>query len=207
MIIAIDGPAASGKGSIARRVSAHLGYPHLDTGALYRAVGLGMMQQGLDLEDAAAAAEIAASLSLELLDAAEIRTAEVGEAASRVAVHPLVRSALRQFQERFAEQSPGAVLDGRDIGTVICPKADAKLFVTADVAVRADRRHKELLARGEPIIYARVLADLKIRDQRDAERSEGPLRPANDAFHIDTSDLDIEAAVAVALDFIERQRT
>lgn len=207
MIIAIDGPAASGKGSIARRVSAHLGYPHLDTGALYRAVGLGMMQQGLDLEDAAAAAEIAASLSLELLDAAEIRTAEVGEAASRVAVHPLVRSALRQFQERFAEQSPGAVLDGRDIGTVICPKADAKLFVTADVAVRADRRHKELLARGEPIIYARVLADLKIRDQRDAERSEGPLRPANDAFHIDTSGLDIEAAVAVALDFIERQRT
>lgn len=207
MIIAIDGPAASGKGSIARRVSAHLGYPHLDTGALYRAVGLGMMQQGLDLEDAAAAAEIAASLSLKLLDAAEIRTAEVGEAASRVAVHPLVRSALRQFQERFAEQSPGAVLDGRDIGTVICPKADAKLFVTADVAVRADRRHKELLARGEPIIYARVLADLKIRDQRDAERSEGPLRPANDAFHIDTSGLDIEAAVAVALDFIERQRT
>lgn len=207
MIIAIDGPAASGKGSIARRVSAHLDYPHLDTGALYRAVGLGMMQQDLDLEDAAAAAEIAASLSLKLLDAAEIRTAEVGEAASRVAVHPLVRSALRQFQERFAEQSPGAVLDGRDIGTVICPKADAKLFVTADVAVRADRRHKELLARGEPIIYARVLADLKIRDQRDAERSEGPLRPANDAFHIDTSDLDIEAAVAVALDFIERQRT
>jgi cytidylate kinase len=207
MIIAIDGPAASGKGSIARRVSAHLGYPHLDTGALYRAIGLGIMQQGLDLEDAAAAAEIAASLSLELLDAAEIRTAEVGEAASRVAVHPLVRSALRQFQERFAEQSPGAVLDGRDIGTVICPKADAKLFVTADVAVRADRRHKELLARGEPIIYARVLADLKIRDQRDAGRSEGPLRPANDAFHIDTSDLDIEAAVAVALDFIERQRT
>ena len=207
MIIAIDGPAASGKGSIARRVSAHLDYPHLDTGALYRAVGLGMMQQDLDLEDAAAAAEIAASLSLKLLDAAEIRTAEVGEAASRVAVHPLVRSALRQFQERFAEQSPGAVLDGRDIGTVICPKADAKLFVTADVAVRADRRHKELLARGEPIIYARVLADLKIRDQRDAERSERPLRPANDAFHIDTSDLDIEAAVAVALDFIERQRT
>lgn len=207
MIIAIDGPAASGKGSIARRLGAHFGYPHLDTGALYRAVGLAMLQENQNLDDSDAAAKVAENLPLELLDAAEIRTAEVGEAASKVAVHAAVRKALRGFQERFAEQSPGAVLDGRDIGTVICPHADVKLFITATVEIRATRRHKELLARGERIIYASVLADLKVRDQRDATRKEGPLRPADDAFQIDTSDLDIEAAVAAALTFITSQRT
>ena len=207
MIIAIDGPAASGKGSIARRLGAHFGYPHLDTGALYRAVGLAMLQENQNLDDSDAAAKVAENLPLELLDAAEIRTAEVGEAASKVAVHAAVRKALRGFQKRFAGQSPGAVLDGRDIGTVICPHADVKLFITATVEIRATRRHKELLARGERIIYARVLADLKVRDQRDATRKEGPLRPADDAFQIDTSDLDIEAAVAAALTFITSQRT
>jgi cytidylate kinase len=207
MIIAIDGPAASGKGSIARRLGAHFGYPHLDTGALYRAVGLAMLQENQNLDDSDAAAKVAENLPLELLDAAEIRTAEVGEAASKVAVHAAVRKALRGFQERFAGQSPGAVLDGRDIGTVICPHADVKLFITATVEIRATRRHKELLARGERIIYGRVLADLKVRDQRDATRKEGPLRPADDAFQIDTSDLDIEAAVAAALTFITSQRT
>lgn len=207
MIITIDGPAASGKGSIARRLGAHFGYPHLDTGSLYRAVGLAMLQENQNLDDSDAAAKVAENLPSELLDAAEIRTAEVGDAASKVAVHAAVRKALRGFQERFARQSPGAVLDGRDIGTVICPQADVKLFITATVEIRATRRHKELLARGERIIYSRVLAELKVRDQRDATRKEGPLRLADDAFQIDTSDLDIEAAVATALTFITLQRT
>lgn len=204
MIIAVDGPAASGKGTIARRLAAHFGLPHLDTGGLYRAVGLAMLRAEGDPDDAARAAEVAETLDLGLLDDPALRDAATAEAASRIAVHPPVRAALVDVQRRFAGQAPGAVLDGRDIGTVICPDADHKLFVTADIETRAARRHKELIARGEASIYARVLADLQRRDHRDSSRATAPTRQADDAVELDTTDLDIEGAVAAALATIAR---
>ena len=204
MIIAVDGPAASGKGTIARRLAAHFGLPHLDTGGLYRAVGLAMLRAESDPDDAARAAEVAETLDLGLLDDPALRDAATAEAASRIAVHPLVRAALVDVQRRFAGQAPGAVLDGRDIGTVICPDADHKLFVTADIETRAARRHKELIARGEASIYARVLEDLRLRDHRDSSRATAPTRQADDAVELDTTDLDIEGAVAAALATIAR---
>ena len=204
MIIAVDGPAASGKGTIARRLAAHFGLPHLDTGGLYRAVGLAMLRAESDPDDAARAAEVAETLDLGLLDDPALRDAATAEAASRIAVHPPVRAALVDVQRRFAGQAPGAVLDGRDIGTVICPDADHKLFVTADIETRAARRHKELIARGEASIYARVLADLRRRDHRDSSRATAPTRQADDAVELDTTDLDIEGAVAAALATIAR---
>lgn len=204
MIIAVDGPAASGKGTIARRLAAHFGLPHLDTGGLYRAVGLAMLRAEGDPDDAARAAEVAETLDLGLLDDPALRDAATAEAASRIAVHPPVRAALVDVQRRFAGQAPGAVLDGRDIGTVICPDADHKLFVTADIETRAARRHKELIARGEASIYARVLADLRRRDYRDSSRATAPTRQADDAVELDTTDLDIEGAVAAALATIAR---
>ncbi len=207
MIIAIDGPAASGKGTLARRLAEHFDFAYLDTGKLYRAVGMRVLRSGGDPEDEEAAADAARVLDpIELEDAALARD-EAAQAASQVAALPAVREALVAFQRGFAESppdgKPGAVLDGRDIGTVICPEAAAKLYVTADVDVRADRRHKELLDRGIASIYARVLADLKDRDARDTDRATAPMRPADDAHVLDTSEMDADAAFAAALDVVE----
>ncbi len=203
MIIAIDGPAASGKGTLARRIAARFGYVHLDTGKLYRAVGLAVLRVGGDPSDATAALAAARDLDLDNLDDPALAGDDTAQAASKVAAIPEVRSALLDAQRKFAHTPPGAVLDGRDIGTVVCPDADIKLFVTADVDVRANRRHKELLNRGEESIYARVLDDLVERDARDSGRSAAPLVPAEDAVVLDTSALDPETALAAAVELIE----
>lgn len=205
MIIAIDGPAASGKGTLARRLAAHYGLPHLDTGLLYRAVGAASLGAGV-LGDSAAATRIAHDLDLTGLDPEALRTAEVGEAASVVAAVPEVRAALLDLQRRFAAQPGGAVLDGRDIGTVICPDAPAKLFVTATSQVRADRRFKELVGRGEAATYEDVLADIRKRDERDSNRAAAPLVQAADAVLLDTSALGIAEAFAAALALVEARR-
>ncbi len=194
--VAVDGPAAAGKGTISRAVAAHFGFAHLDTGLLYRAVGARMLAG----EKPMAAAE---ALLPEDLERPELRTAEVAQAASKVAVIAEVRAALVDFQRAFARRAGGAVLDGRDIGTVICPRAQAKLFVTASAEVRATRRLKELLAAGHPTTLAEVLEDVKARDARDMNRSEAPLKPAQDAVQIDTSALSIEEAVEMAIAAIE----
>lgn len=206
MIIAIDGPAGSGKGTLAKALAEHLGYPHLDTGALYRATALAVLRDGADPDDDAAAERAARSLDAALVESPELRTAAVGEAASKVAAKPAVRAALRDFQRSFARTPPGAVLDGRDIGTVIVPDARVKLFVTATPEIRARRRHEELLARGEASIYGRVLADLRQRDARDAERAEAPMRMADDAVEIDTSDLTPDQVLQRALALVEAAR-
>ncbi|MEC9310691.1 MAG: (d)CMP kinase [Pseudomonadota bacterium] len=190
--IAIDGPAAAGKGTISKAVAAHFGFAHLDTGLLYRAVGARVLGGEKPLE--AARSLVAADLEAEGL-----RTAEVAQAASKVAVIAEVRQALVDFQRSFARRAGGAVLDGRDIGTVICPDAEAKLFVTASAEVRARRRFLELSENGSDSDYDTVLADVKARDERDMNRSEAPLKPAYDAVVIDTSDLSIEAAIAAAI--------
>ena len=197
--IAIDGPAAAGKGTISKAVAAHFGFAHLDTGLLYRAVGA----KTLAGVDAIAAAE---SLVAEDLEADDLRTSEVAQAASKVAVIPEVRSALVDFQKAFARRAGGAVLDGRDIGTVICPDAEAKLFVTASAEVRAERRFKELQGKGSDQSYQEVLAEVKERDKRDRERATAPLKPAADAVLIDTSEMSIEAAVQAAIAAIEARR-
>lgn len=202
MIIAIDGPAASGKGTLARRLAAHFGLPHLDTGLLYRAVGAACLSDGT-LRDGDRAAEAAARLDVSALDPDALRTAELGEAASVVAAEPKVRAALLDLQRRFAGQPGGAVLDGRDIGTVICPDADVKLFVTASAEVRAERRFLELKNRGEDVTYAAVLEDIARRDQRDSSRSSAPLTLAEDAILLDTSRLGIREVVAAALRIVE----
>jgi cytidylate kinase len=204
MIIAIDGPAASGKGTIARRLARQFGLPHLDTGLLYRAVGKVMLDQGHDLGDEAKAEQIARSLDLAALDEETLRGAKMGEAASRVAGLPRVRAALLQLQRDFARQPGGAVLDGRDIGSVICPEADAKLFVTASSEERARRRHLELQKRGDSIGFDEVLADILKRDERDSARAEAPLIMAPDACLLETTNLGIEEAFRAALDQIGR---
>jgi cytidylate kinase len=205
-VIAVDGPAASGKGTLARRLAEEYGFAYLDTGKLYRAVGLKVVRTGGDPEDEEAAEAAARALDPRELDDAALSGDEAATAASKVAAIEAVRAALMDFQRNFAATPPegkkGAVLDGRDIGTVICPEAPAKLFVTADVEVRADRRHKELLNRGETSIYPRVLEELKARDERDSNRATAPLRPAEDAFVLDTTDLDAEQAYAEALRLI-----
>ncbi|ETX13993.1 cytidylate kinase [Roseivivax halodurans JCM 10272] len=198
--IAIDGPAASGKGTIAKRVAAHYGFGHLDTGLLYRAVGRRMLD-GAEPIAAARALEAA-----DLGDAAALRSAEAGQAASKVAAIPEVRAALLDFQRAFARRSGGAVLDGRDIGTVICPDAEAKIFVTASAEVRAERRFRELVAGGAETRFEDVLQDIRDRDERDMGRADAPLRPADDATEIDTSRLDIETAVAAAIAAVEAAR-
>ena len=210
MIIAIDGPAASGKGTLARRLAVHYGLPHLDTGLLYRGVGRAMLERGLPLDDVAAAADVASELDLESLDPEALRTGPVGAAASVVAAHPAVRQALIALQRAFAAQPGGAVLDGRDIGTVIAPEAPAKLFVTASAEERARRRFRELVGRGEladtPDGLAGVLADIRQRDARDSGRAAAPLKVADDAVTIDTTTLGIEEAFAAALAAVEARR-
>jgi cytidylate kinase len=210
VIVAVDGPAASGKGTLARRLAEHLGFAHLDTGKLYRAVGHAVLSAGGDPEDAAAAARAAKALTADALDDPALLGDAAAAAASKVAAMPCVRDALLEFQQAFAANPPGgaagAVLDGRDIGTVVCPNAEVKLFVTADVAIRAARRHKELIGRGETSIYARVLQDLKERDARDSNRAVAPLRAARDAKILDTSALDADAVLAAALAYIEERR-
>lgn len=206
MIIAIDGPAASGKGTLARRLAAHFGLPHLDTGLLYRGVARALFEAGSSLDDPAAAERAARAFDLQNLDEARLRGREMGEAASVVSAFPAVREALLHLQRRFAARGGGAVLDGRDIGTVVCPRADIKLFVTASAEVRAERRHRELLAKGESGGYEAVLADIRRRDARDSSRAAAPLRPAADAALLDTTELDAEAAFRAALNLVESRR-
>lgn len=210
MIVAIDGPAASGKGTLARRIAAHYGLPHLDTGLLYRGVAQIMLDRGFPLDNVDIAEAIAQNLDLADLDAEKLRTREVGEAASVVAAHGPVRQALLELQRSFAGQPGGAVLDGRDIGTVIAPDARAKLFVTASPEERARRRFRELVGRGEVADdaagYDAVLADIQRRDARDSGRADAPLLVAADAVVLDTTTLDIAAAFAAALAAVEARR-
>ena len=206
MIIAIDGPAASGKGTIARRLAAHYGLPHLDTGLLYRATARSLLDEDKRLDDPVAAVLAARGLALIDFDEARLRGREMGEAASVVAAIAPVREALVAMQRRFAGQSGGAVLDGRDIGTVIAPDAHAKIFVTADPETRAQRRAIELRRAGERVAYEDVLADIRKRDARDSGRASAPLRAAADALTLDTSQLDIESAVAAAIALVEARK-
>jgi cytidylate kinase len=204
LLIAIDGPAATGKGTLARRLAGHLGLRHLDTGLTYRAVAERLLAEGADLDDETAAAAAASVLDFALLDPVRLSAHEIGEAASRVAVLPGLRRALVEKQRAFAYVPPGAVLDGRDIGTVVLPDAAAKLYVTASPEVRARRRAVEMQERGGHIDEREVLADLARRDERDTARKDSPLRPASDAFLLDTTDLDIEAAFQAAVDYVSR---
>ena len=205
-VITVDGPSAAGKGTLARRLAQHFGYDFLDTGALYRGVGLAVLRQGLDPADQKVATAAAKALTPEILGDPAIRAESTSTAASKVAAIPSVRAAILNWQRDFARNaardSGGAVLDGRDIGTVVCPDADAKLFITASVQARADRRVKELQARGETAIYARVLQDMQERDARDQGRSISPTKPATDALIIDTSDLTADQVFERALAFI-----
>jgi CMP/dCMP kinase len=206
MIIAIDGPAASGKGTLGRRLAAHYGLRHLDTGLLYRAVAQAVLRAGYRLDDAAHAAAAAKSLDPAQFDEQALKSHAAGEAASVVSAIPEVRAALLDFQREFAGVAPGAVLDGRDIGTVICPDADVKIFVTASPEVRARRRALEMGRLGGAVDEAGILADIRRRDERDTQRAIAPLRPASDAHILDTSDLDVEAVVRAAIDIVEHMR-
>jgi cytidylate kinase len=204
MVITIDGPAASGKGTLAYRLGKHLGLPHLDTGLLYRAVGERLLADGRALDDLTAAVAAARAIKIDSIARVSLLGREVGEAASRVAAMPEVRAALLSIQRTFAQNPGGAVLDGRDTGTVVCPNADVKLFVVATAEARAARRHKELTERGEKTTYDEVLADIRRRDERDTARAVAPLKPAPDAVLLDTTALDIEAAFQEALRIVRR---
>lgn len=203
MIIAVDGPSAAGKGTLARAIAKHLGYHFLDTGSLYRMVGLAMLQAGLAVSDVKAAVAIAQKLDPMNIRDSDLRTEAVADMASQVAVIPDVRKALLDFQRQFARRQPGAVLDGRDIGTVVCPDADLKFFVTAATDVRAHRRHAELKSLGHRLDYEDVLADIQARDERDANRAAAPTKPADDAITIDTSELDQDEVIAAVMGVIE----
>ena len=210
--IAIDGPAASGKGTIARRLAAHLGFAYLDTGALYRAVAVKVRGAGHDVSDEAAAVAAAQGLTPNELESpaikSELRSAQTGKDASIVAALAPVRAAILQFQRDFATQSaPGCILDGRDIGTVVCPDAPHKLFITARAEIRAERRWKELIQLDPAIMLADVLQDIELRDARDQNRAVAPLRQAEDALLLDTSDLSIEEAVTAALSLLNEGTT
>ena len=206
LVIAVDGPAASGKGTIAAGLARDYGLPHLDTGLLYRAVGVLMARAGRDLSDEAAAAAQARSLTADLLADPGFRTRSAGEAASRVAIYPQVREALLAFQRAFAGQAGGAILDGRDIGTVIAPDAAVKLYVTARPEVRAERRWKQLTAQGETVSLSDVAADIARRDARDGGRDAAPMRQAADAVLLETSEMTLEAAADAARRIVEAAR-
>src|SRR6476469_1875220 len=206
MIIAIDGPAASGKGTLGKRLAHHYGYRHLDTGVIYRAVAKALLEAGADLGDKVLAVAAALELDPEKFGNPILKTQKVGDAASVVSAIPEVREVLVNFQRQFAANPPGAVLDGRDIGTVICPNADVKIFVVADPRVRARRRTLEARARGEAADEALVLADILKRDERDQNRAAAPLKAAADAHILDNSSLDIEAGVRAAIAIVEAVR-
>lgn len=208
MIIAIDGPAGAGKGTLAKSLASFLNYAYLDTGLLYRAVGLKMLEGGLDLADPQAAEQAAIRLKAEDLgDESKLRDEAVSSAASKIATHAQLRSALLRFQREFANHPPqehkGAVLDGRDIGTVVCPNAEAKIFITASLEKRAKRRLKELQNRGIDSIYEAVLEDMRLRDERDVQRESSPLQPSEDALLIDTSELTIDDVFKKALRYVK----
>ncbi|MCR9195746.1 MAG: (d)CMP kinase [Hyphomonas sp.] len=210
MIIAIDGTLASGKGTIARRLARWYGLAHMDTGRLYRATGVAALNRGADFDDPKALADVALSLDLNDYDEDELRTAEAGQAASKVAAVPAVRAALLELQRAFANRPKGAVLDGRDIGTVVCPDADVKLWVDASVETRATRRWKELTEKGETLSLDDMIAQLKERDERDRNRSDAPMVAAADSVLIDTTHLTIDAAVdkaRAAVDAVIAQKT
>lgn len=206
MIIAIDGPAASGKGTLGKRLAHHYHFRHLDTGVIYRAVAKAVLDMGGDLNDEAAAVAAAMELDPEKFGDPILKTQAIGDGASVVSAFPRVREVLVSFQRQFAAEPPGAVLDGRDIGTVICPDADVKIFVVADPVVRARRRTLEARARGEPADEAAVLADILKRDERDQNRAAAPLRRADDAHVLDNSNLGIEAGVQAAIAIVEAVR-
>ncbi|SDD23925.1 (d)CMP kinase [Kordiimonas lacus] len=209
MIIAIDGPAAAGKGTLARRLAEKFNFAYLDTGALYRAVGLTLLKQGIDPTDTKAAEAASTDLDLGLLDDSDLRAEATGGAASKVAAMPAVRANLLDFQKNFAKRPPegkaGAVLDGRDIGTVVCPDADLKLFVTASPEVRAERRRLEMEGRGQRADFDAILADVRARDERDMGRKDAPLKPAEDALLLDTSNLDIDAVFLRAVALVQER--
>ena len=206
MIIAIDGPAASGKGTLAKRLAQHYGFRHLDTGVIYRAVAKALLDQGFELTDEARAVAAAMALDPERFGDPALKSHKIGEAASVISVLPKVREALVNFQRQFAAEPPGAVLDGRDIGTVICPNAEVKIFVVADPAVRAHRRTLEARSRGEAADEAMILADILKRDERDKNRAAAPLKAAADAHLLDNSNLDIEGGVRAAIAIVEAVR-
>jgi cytidylate kinase len=206
MIIAIDGPAASGKGTLAKRLAAHYGLRHLDTGVIYRAVAYALINAGVDPKDEALAVKAARELDPETFENPALKSQKVGTAASVISAIPRVREALVEFQRQFAVKPPGAVLDGRDIGTVICPDAEVKIFVVADPRIRARRRTLEARSRGEEADEAAVLADILARDERDQNRAVAPLKPAKDAYLLDNSNLDIEGGVRAAIDIVEAVR-
>lgn len=203
MIIAIDGPASSGKGTVAKKLAEHYNLPYLNTGGLYRSVGFDAMNTNTDKEDINALIEVAKNAKLDNLDSSELYTEQVGNWASVVAKIPEIRKILFQYQIDFANQEGGAVLDGRDIGTVICPSADVKLFVTASVEVRAERRFKELQNKGKDVQYDEILEKVKARDKRDTERKDSPLKPANDAVILDTSSMNKEEVFNKAIEIVE----
>ena len=193
-VVAIDGPAASGKGTISRRLAKEFGFHHLDTGLTYRAVAKALLDQGLPLDDVAVAESVAKDLDLSDLDPSVLAVHEVGNAASKVAVMPSVRKILVQAQQSFALKSPGTILDGRDIGTVVCPDANVKIFVIADAQTRAKRRYDEAVSKGRDLDFQQVLEDILARDARDMGRKDSPMRQADDALLLDTSKMDIETA-------------
>jgi CMP/dCMP kinase len=207
MIIALDGPAASGKGTLGKRLAAHFALRHLDTGLIYRAVAKALLDAGHALDDKRQAAAAARALDPATFDERALKSHAIGEAASIVSAIPDVRDALLAFQRDFAAAPEGAVLDGRDIGTVICPDADVKIFVVAAPEVRARRRAAELRGSGQPADEAAILEDIRRRDERDRNRAAAPLKKAHDAIELDTSNLDIEAAVAAAIKIVEEARS
>ncbi len=205
-IIAVDGPAASGKGTIAHRLGEAYDMPVLDSGLLYRAVGVLAARRGVDFDAVAQVTAVAQALTAEMLGDPAFRTREAGEAASRVAVHTPVRLALREMQQAFARRPGGAVIDGRDIGTVIAPEAPAKLYVSATPEVRAERRWKQLRGQGEAVTFEEILEDIHKRDARDGGRADSPMRPADDAVLLDTSEMTIEQATDAARRIVEAAR-
>ena len=206
MIIAVDGPAASGKGTLGRRLAAHYGLRHLDTGLIYRAVAKALLDAGHALEDVELAVNVAKSLDPGRFDEIELKRHSIGEAASVISAIPQLRAALLAFQHEFGRTPPGAVLDGRDIGTVVFPDAEVKIFLTASAEARAHRRAAELGRAGEAMAFADVLADIRRRDARDTKRATAPLKPAPDAHLLDTTHLDIDAAFRAAADIVDAVR-